>query len=102
MPSAGQWFWHPLQSFSEALEIFKMHIAYESEETARRRAKRLEETHKTKAFRVAHGMEPAEGQGPEVIKLVREIYGDDVLPEGIGDGAVEKKRKPLKKWLGIW
>lgn len=112
VPTWSEFFRHPIGSIGKWLQILKLHVAHESEETAKRRQRRIEETQKTKAYRVAHGLEPAEGQGIGLGKVGAAITGQTsgggqeltVAEQGSGTEYVdfEGNKRRYKKWFGIW
>ena len=112
MPTWSEFFRHPFSSVGRWLEILKLHVAHETEETARRRQRAIEETQKTKAYRVAHGLEPAEGQGIGLGRIGAVITGqaqgsnEELAQTEQGSGSeyvdFEGKQRKYKKWFGIW
>ncbi|KAL3474957.1 hypothetical protein BJX99DRAFT_169297 [Aspergillus californicus] len=100
---------HPIDTISQAASVFRMHVQHNSMETREKRHKRVEDAEKRRQFRVAHGLEEAEPATKEgAVDL------DDQSPiavdvqQGQGQGNSEEyvdwegKRRPVKKWLGIW
>ncbi|KAH3028512.1 hypothetical protein KXW60_000117 [Aspergillus fumigatus] len=89
-----------------ALAVFRMHVQHTSMETREKRLKRVEDAEKRRQYRIAHGLEEpnekSERQTPEVV--------DDQSPVAVDIPAVgpdeyvdwEGKKRPVKKWLGIW
>ncbi|KAL4933401.1 uncharacterized protein BDV17DRAFT_251830 [Aspergillus undulatus] len=109
---------HPIDTISQALSVFRMHVQHTSMETREKRKRRVEDAEKRRQFRVAHGLEEPseadlggrkEGQNQGV---VGEVVDDQspVAVEAQGNDNVqsdeyvdwEGKRRPVKKWLGIW
>ena len=107
--------------------MYKLEVAKTSAETAQMRDRDTEDVQKRNTYRIAHGlMEPdAQGLGPwkgsnddERIKVGRALRrpvgvepGQELEVETAvesGDKKVESykdyegKRRPIKKWLGIW
>ena len=83
-----------------------MHTAHTTAEAAERRKRKLEDVQKRKAYRVAHGLEKADSQG---IVLSEQgtvaAMGPGEEGERGGDGEYvdfEGRKRPIKKWLGIW
>lgn len=85
-----------------------------SAETAERRKRKVEDVQKRSEYRKKHGLE-TEGVGGWTAKTDAEVLGpaihtDEVdgpaiLPAvegGITEEQVQRPKKPLKKWLGIW
>lgn len=97
---------HPIDTIGQALAVFRMHVQHTSMETREKRLKRVEDAEKRRQYRIAHGLEEpnekTERQNPEVV--------DDQSPVAVDIPAVgpdeyvdwEGKKRPVKKWLGIW
>ena len=106
MPSWSDWFRHPLDSLARSGSTFKLHVLHESDVTAERRARAINETMKTKAYRVMHNLEPLEGQPTEVKILVARMRGEYIESTPGETPQIEppapQPKKPIKKWLGIW
>jgi hypothetical protein len=75
-------------------------------ETREKRLKRVEDAEKRRQYRIAHGLEePDEKTKGEAAEVV-----DDQSPVAVDVPAVsegeyvdwEGKKRPAKKWLGIW
>lgn len=70
------------------------------------RHRRVEDAEKRKAFRVAHGLEEADVKKDGEKKEGEVDVQSPVAVEGtVGEGEFvdwEGKRKPIKKWFGIW
>lgn len=93
-----------------------------SRETAERRKKKIDDVQKKNSYRKAHGIVDEEGLGPwkpledrnalkHPLKVDGAVGADtDADGAGITDGGAaentyvdwEGKRRPVKKWLGIW
>jgi len=75
-----------------------MDVQHNSIRVREQRHRRIEDAEKRRQYRVAHGLEEPNEQDKEV---------DDQSPVAAeNDGEVvereEGKRRPIKKWLGIW
>jgi len=106
-----------------------MHTVHVSAETAERRRKKVEDVQKRGLYRKAHGLDKEQGLGGWTVKGDDESLGPAIKRDGRGDrdiaiassprgdGAVavdgpkveegvyvdfECRKKPVKKWLGIW
>ncbi|KAG2413438.1 hypothetical protein HFD88_002627 [Aspergillus terreus] len=102
---------HPVATVSQALSVFRMHVEHTSLETREKRQRRVEDAEKRRQFRVAHGLEePAE---EKAVEAPAEAQVDEQSPvaaefQGSGSGSAEEyvdwegKKRPVKKWLGIW
>ncbi|KAL2825158.1 hypothetical protein BDW59DRAFT_74745 [Aspergillus cavernicola] len=108
LPSWSGLLSHPIDTVSQALSVFRMHVQHNSMETREKRHRRVEDAEKRKQFRVAHGLEEAEAEENVEEKVVDDQSPVAVEIQGQGQGKEggyvdwEGKRKPVKKWLGIW
>ncbi|KAL4992236.1 hypothetical protein BDW68DRAFT_96292 [Aspergillus falconensis] len=101
---------HPIDTISQALSVFRMHVQHTSMETREKRMRGVEDAEKRRQFRIAHGLEePSEQELAKEGKQGEQV--DDQSPiapearDGAGAGEYvdwEGKRRPVKKWLGIW
>ena len=84
-----------------------MDVQHNSMRVREQRHRRIEDAEKRRQYRLAHGLEePAEGE------KVAEVVDDQspispVASNGQGQDQAEYvdwegKRKPVKKWFGIW
>lgn len=84
----------------------KMHSEHVTIQTAERRKKAAEDVERRRLYRVAHGLEEAREGDKEKLGELRK----KVLEEGGQLDEVEvkevieqpKRRREVKKWLGIW
>lgn len=121
-------FSHPVTYFARWAEVYQMHIAYTSAETAERRKQKMDDVAKRSEYRRAHGMETegifggwtAKSDAQELDATAREggqtaVVAPEVdaspiaAPEAIAAADdttyvdFEGKKQPAKKkWLGIW
>lgn len=80
-----------------------MHVQHESMRVREQRHRRIEDAEKRRQFRVAHGLEePTErdlekkgGDGQSPVAATVDGNGGEYVD-------FEGKRRPVKKWLGIW
>lgn len=106
-----------------------MHTLHVSAETAERRRKSVEDVRKRALYRKAHGLDKAQGLGGWTFKGDEELLGPAIQSGRRGDGDAgiasdpgrdgavavdgpepedgvyvnfEGRKKPIKKWLGIW
>ncbi|KAG6991331.1 hypothetical protein G7Y79_00053g088140 [Physcia stellaris] len=120
----GSYFWsHPIDFISQWSMVYKMHVEQRSQVVAEMRQKRLDDIEKRNAYRKAHGIKDPQGvwgfgrrleyydSKEDVEKAVGEVArAEDASPVTAEPAAVGKgeyldfegKRKPLKKWFGIW
>ncbi|KKZ65581.1 hypothetical protein EMCG_08584 [[Emmonsia] crescens] len=104
LPSWSQLLTHPIDTLSQVFAVLKMHTDHQTLETAGKRKKRTDDVEKRRAYRRAHGLEKeeevegsgGEGEGDGVVAVAAD--GQNVV-----DGeVVQERRRPIKKWLGIW
>ena len=108
-----------------------MHVARTSAETAEKRKSNIEDVQKRNTYRKAHGLETEDGQGLGVWKAQVEREGQGAVPNvnvttatdlttpsaNTSQASIstnrsddrldayadwEGKKRPVKKWLGIW
>ena len=58
LPSSSDFFSHPLSSISRFFQVYKLHVAHESEKVAAKRRRKLDDAQKRKEFLKEHGVEP--------------------------------------------
>lgn len=58
LPEWNDLLWHPFQTLSQFLAVYKMHVAYDSEQVAEKRRRKIEDASKRKEFLREHGVEP--------------------------------------------
>ena len=128
LPPAKFFLSHPLSFISQYVEVYKLHTVRIGAETAERRKKKVEDVEKRSKYRKAHGLENDQGFGGWTAKTDSELMGpalkldgavgEPVKAEGAGQekGAAaavghgdehtyvdfEGKKRPVRKWLGIW
>ncbi|KAL4893201.1 hypothetical protein BDV59DRAFT_178629 [Aspergillus ambiguus] len=95
---------HPFATVSQALSVFRMHVEHTSLETREKRQRRVEDAEKRRQFRVAHGLEEPAETAPATEPVDEQ---SPVAAEYRADGQDEYvdwegKKRPVKKWLGIW
>jgi hypothetical protein len=109
LPAASDLFFHPIAFVRTCLEVLRLHTAHVSAETAERRRRKVEDIQKRAEYRKKHGLEH-EGFGGWSAKTDEDDLGP-ALPTGAAVAAVEggemeeqvqRPRKKVKKWLGIW
>ncbi|KAI9842809.1 MAG: hypothetical protein M1837_006912 [Sclerophora amabilis] len=119
LPPTSDIFSHPIAFVSTYTEVFKLHTAHKSEETAERRKKKVDDAMKRKQYRKAHGMDSAQGGGvggwfaslgeePEKEEMANTTTDSSpTTADAAADAAreyadFEGRKRPVKKWLGIW
>ena len=119
---------HPLDFISTYFNVYRMHVAYTSEETAKRRKKKVDDVQKRALYRKAHGLDKEQGLGGWTVKGDDEVIALDSTLNRAGGGELnlesteamengkaaptaagerlytdfEGRKRPIKKWLGIW
>ncbi|KAF2159122.1 hypothetical protein M409DRAFT_71248 [Zasmidium cellare ATCC 36951] len=93
-------FWaHPFQFLARWGEVYNMHVAYVSQQTAEMRKQKVEDVKKRSEYRKAHGIEESEG----ILGGWTARMADEVTGQGETYIDFEGKQQPAKKkWFGIW
>ncbi|KAI7179907.1 hypothetical protein D0869_09523 [Hortaea werneckii] len=132
LPPNSMLFSHPITFFGRWAEVYEMHVAYTSAETAERRKAKMDDVAKRSEFRKAHGiesnesgvfggwtakpdedsLEPADREGGRAAAVAPDTDASPVATEvkeavaAADDGSFvdfEGKTQPAKKkWFGIW
>ncbi|MCJ1389593.1 hypothetical protein MMC18_002450 [Xylographa bjoerkii] len=127
LPPSDTFFSHPIDFLSQYIEVYKMHTAHISAVTAERRKKKVEDVQKRAQYRKAHGLDKDQGLGGWTAKADEEMMGPSLKTDraagveveaanGLRIGSAvdvnaaqdnvyvdwEGKKKPIKKWFGIW
>jgi len=90
VPARKEFLRHPIGSTSRFVEVYKMHIAQQSQLAADQRMKKQEDVEKRKQYRLERIRE-AEERGEEYLEDPRYYIGEDGI-----------RRRRVKKWFGIW
>ncbi|KAF2145787.1 uncharacterized protein K452DRAFT_244126 [Aplosporella prunicola CBS 121167] len=119
LPSRSDFLAHPLRSLRQALAVYKMHAEHVSAETAERRKRKVDDIDKRNEFKRAHGIDVEEGGKGLLGGLLggeaKEAQAEEASPvapavpapavEGEEKTAYtdfEGRKRPVRKWLGIW
>ncbi|PGG97737.1 hypothetical protein GX51_07181 [Blastomyces parvus] len=108
LPSWSQLLTHPIDTISQVLAVLKMHADHQTLETAEKRKKKTDDVEKRRAYRQAHGLEKkeeaeeVEEEGDAAVAGDGQLAVDGASGENEEDGVVRERRRPIKKWLGIW
>ncbi|KAH0381330.1 hypothetical protein KCU92_g7024, partial [Aureobasidium melanogenum] len=132
LPPNNMFFSHPIAFLSRYAEIYNLHSQYVSIQTAELRRNKVDDVRKRAEFRKAHGLNEEEGVfggwtardggekkdegevlgavgnempvSKEVQKEREVLEATTVDKEGAGETYTdfEGKKRPIKKWLGIW
>lgn len=112
LPDWYNMFLHPIRFWRTIIEIIKLDTARTSAEAAEKRKQRVDDVAKRAAFRKAMGLDQDEGLGgwtlksshkissPEIQAQNKDAVPSDGNQNNLNDESLRKK--PLKKWLGIW
>jgi hypothetical protein len=108
---------HPIDTISQAMTVYRMHVDHTSMRTREKRHRRIDDAEKRRQYRIAHGLEEPDDAGsrdglteddqspiaPDADQpkkndppTSQEAARED-LPRGF-----EGKKGPAKRWLGIW
>ena len=92
-----------------------MHVQHESMRVREQRHRRIEDAEKRRQYRIAHGLEEPEEKGQVAVDDQSPVAAAAAAGVVAGDGTAleqgqgsaefvdwEGKKKPVKKWLGIW
>lgn len=131
LPPTSMLLTNPFAYVAQYARVYRLHVEHTSAETAERRRRRVDDARKRREYRKAHGI-PDTGFGGWSAKQADEkeegaVVGGDaevaaVVAEGVGPDPVkaaeyaeqaekvgagvytdfEGRKKPVKKWLGIW
>ena len=91
--------------------MYRMHVQHNSIQAREKRLQRVEDAEKRRQYRVAHGLEEetrVEGKEGVTVDDQSPVAVDvDQANEAAGGRAGEfvdweGKRRPVKKWFGIW
>lgn len=131
LPPNNMFYSHPFAFVARYWEVYSMHVAYVSEQTAERRRQKVADVKKRSEYRKAHGIDdssmfggwtaktPAEEMGPALSESSEELRRpgpettmvlaratvENIEGKGEEDTYIdfEGKRQPVKKkWFGIW
>lgn len=112
LPARSDLLSHPLSSMSQFFDVYKMHIQYVSAQTAEKRRKNLEDVQKREEYRRAHGKSSDQGfwsprkeeAAVAEATAVENSASVGIVAEPEANEYVDfdGKKKPVKKWLGIW
>lgn len=79
---------HPIDTISQALSVYRMHVDHNSMRVREQRHRRIDDAEKRRQYRVAHGLEEASEK--------------DEQASAPAEGKEQEEKRPVKKWLGIW
>ncbi|MCJ1476510.1 hypothetical protein MMC13_005176 [Lambiella insularis] len=127
LPASGTFLPHPITYISQCIEVYRMHTAHIAAITAEKRKKKVDDVQKRAQYRKAHGLDTDQGLGGWTAKGDEGSLGQvpktdgavgmeaaSVTAAGTGEGNHssgakedtyvnwEGKKKPIKRWLGIW
>lgn len=113
---------HPINTISQAVSVWKMHVQHNSVLAREKRHKRIDDAEKRRQYRVAHGLEAPvvadtaaasaaaieDDQSPVAAGAADTMAAPVKVEEAQPEAGTEEYRdfggdkKPVKKWLGIW
>ncbi|KAI5281856.1 hypothetical protein KEM54_003112, partial [Ascosphaera aggregata] len=109
LPTWGALLRHPIDTISQFLQVMKMHSEHVTIETAERRKKHAQDVERRRLYRVAHGLEEAQEGDRERLQALRKTVRaengepvEEVDAEALAPPSEPAKRRPVRKWLGIW
>lgn len=114
LPTKEDWKLHPIKSFKTFWSVYKLHVEQRSAKTAERRRQQMEDVQKQKEYRKAHGIEEhrlpfglgvatPEGDAQRASQHAEESPVAPLQSETEGQETLhDPKKRPIKKWLGIW
>ena len=117
LPTRDDWKLHPIKSFKRFWSVYKLHVEQTSAETAERRTQQMDDVEKRRQYRRAHGIEERKlpfGLGAvtteERSQVTQEVVEESPTASSqpmAQDGTdsyvdFEGRKRPIKKWLGIW
>ena len=126
LPPNNMFFSHPIAFLSRYAQVYNLHSQYISIQTAEYRKNKVDDVRKRAEYRKAHGLNEGEGVfgGWSARDDKSEVKQGEVLgavgnemvvgKESVAEAAVDKegaeemytdfegRKRPIKKWLGIW
>lgn len=126
IPPKDTFFSSPISYIAQCFKVYKLHTEQITIQTDERRRKKLEDVEKRRLYRQAHGMgtmgldsiftkkntpdsssEGSSSGAEETNPIEDNLVGQSVVSLGEASGQPtyvdwEGKRKPVKKWFGIW
>ena len=114
LPSWSGLLTSPFSTVGQVVTVMKMHSEHVTLESSERRKRGLADVDKRKEYRKAHGLEPDDGEAEADAAAADDnsptndtAGGSVVAADAAGAGAVnedgsERRRRPIKKWFGIW
>ncbi|KAJ6182240.1 hypothetical protein N7485_000882, partial [Penicillium canescens] len=104
LPSWSELLTSPFGTISRAFSVWRMHVQHESMRVREQRHRRVEDAEKRKMYRVAHGLEEEDAK-KEDGGAEKEVDVQSPVAVEVGEGEFvdwEGKKRPVKKWFGIW
>lgn len=112
MPSRNDFLWHPLDSIAHTFQLVKVSTYENSVKVDAKRKDNVNDIQKRNTYRKAHGIEDKQGLGPwmpveEKLRLYESQPAGAKIEAQHGKDfpavtEFEAKKRPVKKWLGIW
>lgn len=122
IPPKDTFFSNPISYIAQCFKVYKLHTEQITIQTDERRRKKLEDVEKRRLYRQAHGMgtmgldsiftkkntQDSSSEAEETKPIADDNpVGQSAFSPGEASGQStyvdwEGKRKPVKKWFGIW
>lgn len=122
IPPKDTFFSNPISYIAQCFKVYKLHTEQITIQTDERRRKKLEDVEKRRLYRQAHGMatmgldsiftkkntQDSSSEAEETKQVEDDnLVGQSAFFPGEASGQPtyvdwEGKRKPVKKWFGIW
>ncbi|KAF7187271.1 hypothetical protein HII31_11359 [Pseudocercospora fuligena] len=127
LPPNSMFFAHPFSFIGRWIEVYDLHVAYVSAQTAEKRKQKVDDVKKRSAYRKAHGLDQEEGifggwtaksdedaKGPALVgspQVESEIAAETTIehaaskPKGTAETYIDfdgKEQPVQKRWFGIF
>jgi hypothetical protein len=99
---------HPIDTISQVLSVYRMHVQHNSMLTREKRHRRIDDAEKRRQYRIAHGLEEPDLAGAPVVDeddqspIAPEAVQSAAATNGPAPAALASQTRPVKKWLGIF
>lgn len=101
LPAGSEYLSHPIDSFGQLIEVIRLTENYQSEITAEKRKRKVDDVAKRNAYRQAHGITNDGMFASWTSKSDEESLGPAVPPEEEAARVAAEDAKP-KKWFGLF
>jgi hypothetical protein len=90
IPTRKDFYRHPWEASKRFIEVYKMHVAQQSQMFTEQRMRKADDVEKRRQYRLERIRE-AEERGEEYVEDPRFYVGEDGI-----------RRRRVKRWFGIW